>query len=633
MKAATARIQFPTQIDGGAGVDSIVSSSSTVTIDGGAGNDKISVSGSNVSIAGGAGNDSIKVRVSNSTVNGGADNDIIDLSSSTGNNLLVYTAGDGSDSIYNFSSTDTISIVGGTYNSVVSGDALILTVGEDSINIYDAAWLSSINIVGTLAADSRNAVFVRSDTSSPVTVASSVDDIISFGRTKAVQITGNARNNLIVGGRGADTLNGAKGNDTLTGGNGSDIFVHSTGKDTITDYATGDKISLAATISDVDIDDNDVVLTTSNGSLTILDGYKVRRYSGKLSNTDKRIAFVEGKSSTSYTFGKNKIFDRTKTAVTLTAGATDSTLTDLSSSILSKLKTIDATGSALKTITGNSKSNKIYANSSGMTLNGAKGNDTLYGGDGADVFVYTKNSGKDVIVDYAASDTISLGAGATIADISTKKTDVIFKVSGKKNVVKDATDTTITFSENGTIKTFTDGVLYNEAKTSATISSNLSTATTISSAIIDASAVKKAVNITGDSSANSIVGGKKGDTLYGAGGADTLDGGAGNDKIYGGKGNDYIIGGKGNDSLWGEGGADEFIFSKGDGKDMIFGFSDEDTLTLDKVTIKNSTVSKNADVVTLKLSNGSITFKEFTATTFHIGKDTYSISDGTFKKN
>ena len=617
-------------ISAGAEDDSIISSGNYTTIN--AGNDKISVRGSSVSINGGAGDDSIKARVSSSTLRAGAGDDTVDFTNSTGNNLLVYRAGYGSDSIYNFNSSDTISIAGGAYNSVVSGNSLILTVGEDSITVYDAAWLSTIN------------------TASPVTVASDVDDIISFGRTKAVQITGNAKANLITGGTGADTLNGAAGNDTLTGGKGKDLFIYRAGNDTITDYATGERISLGSAISDVDIDDNNVVLATSNGSLTIVDGYKVRRYSGNLSTADRKIAFATGKSSTTHTFGKHKIFDRNKTAITLTAGATDSTLTDLSSSILSKLKTIDASNSALKNVTGNSKANKIYASSSGATLNGAKGKDTLYGGDGADVFVYVKNSGKDVIVDYAAGDVISLGAGATIDDILTKKTDVIFKVGSKKNVVKDAAKTTITFSENGTIKTFSGGVLYNSDKTSATVSSNLTTATTISSAIIDASTVKKAVNITGNGSANSIVGGKRNDTLYGAGGSDTLDGGKGNDKLYGGNGDDYlrgdkgkdsiyggagndtIIGGKGNDSLWGDAGADEFIFSKGDGSDVIFGFDDNDTLTLDKVTIKKSTVNKNADTVTLRLSNGSITFKEFTATNFHIGKDTYAIEDGSFVK-
>ncbi|MBR0061053.1 MAG: hypothetical protein IJP68_06185, partial [Selenomonadaceae bacterium] len=489
-------------ISAGAEDDSIISSGNYTTINAGAGNDKISVRGSSVSIAGGAGDDSIKARVSSSTIRAGAGDDTVDLTSSTGNNLFIYRAGDGSDSIYNFSSSDTISIAGGAYNSVVSGNSMILTVGDDSITVYDAAYLSTINVAGTLAAGSRTVEWVKSNTSSPVTVSSDVDDIISFGRTSAVRITGNAKANLITGGTGADTLNGAAGNDTLTGSSGSDIFIYSAGDDIITDYATGDKISLGSAISDVDIDDNDVVITTANGSLTIVDGYKVRRYSGNLSTTDKKIAFVAGKNSSTYTFGKHKIFDRNKTAITLTAGATDSTLTDLSSSILSKLKTIDASNSALKTVTGNSKANKIYASSSGATLNGAKGKDTLYGGDGADVFVYARNSGKDVIVDYAAGDVISLGAGATIDDISTKKTDVIFKVGSKKNVVKDATDTTITFSENGTIKTFSGGVLYNAGKTSATVSSNLTTATTISSATIDASTVKKAVNITGDGSAN-----------------------------------------------------------------------------------------------------------------------------------
>ena len=229
---------------------------------------------------------------------------------------------------------------------------------------------------------------------------------------------------------------------------------------------------------------------------------------------------------------------------------------------------------------------------------------------------------------------ISLTGGATITEISTKKSDVIFKVSGKKLTVKEAADKTITLSENGTIKTFADGLFYNADKTSVTLSSNFSSTSTVmlDAATIDASSAKKNVNISGGDASNSILGGKKNATIYGADGNDIITGGKGKDKIYGDAGDDTLRGGKGNDSLWGGSGANEFIFGKGDGKDVIFGFTDDDTLTLDSVTIKNLSVSKNSDVVTLKLSSGSVTFKEFTATTFHIGNDRYSISGGNFVK-
>ena len=86
-----------------------------------------------------------------------------------------------------------------------------------------------------------------------------------------------------------------------------------------------------------------------------------------------------------------------------------------------------------------------------------------------------------------------------------------------------------------------------------------------------------------------------------------------------------------NDSLWGDTGADTFIYSSGDGKDIIYGFESKDTLTLDGLDFTAS-YSKTKGTVTLKFNSGSITFKEFTATTFHINNDTYKISGSTLKK-
>ena len=128
-----------------------------------------------------------------------------------------------------------------------------------------------------------------------------------------------------------------------------------------------------------------------------------------------------------------------------------------------------------------------------------------------------------------------------------------------------------------------------------------------------------------------------------------IDGGAGNDsienhgykvKISGGAGNDSLVSGGGNNSLWGgkgndtllSGYGDVFIYAKGDGKDIIFGFDDNDTLTLDNLEFTSASYSKSKGTVTLKLDGGSITLKDFTAETFHINDDTYKISDSKFVK-
>ena len=143
---------------------------------------------------------------------------------------------------------------------------------------------------------------------------------------------------------------------------------------------------------------------------------------------------------------------------------------------------------------------------------------------------------------------------------------------------------------------------------------------------------KKADVITSRGKNISINGGAGDDTINLLGSATTVKGGAGNDIISGnGKGNYSLWGGADNDTLYSSSGADKFIYGKGDGKDIIFGFDDKDTLTLDNLDFTPS-YSKNNGTITFKVDDGSITLKEFTATTFHINNDTYKISGSKFKK-
>ncbi len=84
--------------------------------------------------------------------------------------------------------------------------------------------------------------------------------------------------------------------------------------------------------------------------------------------------------------------------------------------------------------------------------------------------------------------------------------------------------------------------------------------------------------------------------------------------------------------MWGNAGADNFIYAKGDGKDIIYGFDNNDTLSLDNLEFTSATYNKKSKAVTLKVDDGSITLKNFTATTFHINDDTYKISGSNFVK-
>ena len=259
---------------------------------------------------------------------------------------------------------------------------------------------------------------------------------------------------------------------------------------------------------------------------------------------------------------------------------------------------------------GDAGDDKLYGGSGSDTLNGDAGNDTLWGGKGNDlltggagddVFIYT--AGNDTITDYAAGDKISLNA-ADISNSTLSGDNVIFTIGTGKLTVRDAKADIITLLD-------TSGKEYSTIVGGTTLIVNDLTTSpvTVSSAVkvIDGSERTTKVKITGNSKNNTIIGGN------------------GDDILKGGKGNDILIGGKGNDSLWGNAGADTFIYSKGDGNDIIYGFDNFDTLTLDSLDFATS-YNKKDKALTLSIGDGSITLKDFTAKTFHINDDTYKIS-------
>ena len=333
-------------------------------------------------------------------------------------------------------------------------------------------------------------------------------------------------------------------------------------------------------------------------------------------------------------------YNAKKTVLTLTTEYMEDTL-DLAD-FASTVKNVNAKAlkKAIK-ITGNALNNSIVSGSGNDyliggkgadSLNGGKGNDTLKGGAGNDVFIYS--AGNDVITDYAAGDKISLGTA--ISDATVKGSDVVFTIGKGTLTVKDGADKKLSMinPKGKAFDTVVSGAktltITNKTASPVTLEADVGTA--------DASKRTKPVTIVGNKLDNVILGGSKNDILYGESGNDSLVGNAGADKLYGGfgndtliggAGNDTLIGGAGNDSLWGDAGADTFIYSSGSGKDVIFGFDNKDTLTLDSLDF---TATYKNKAVTLTFEEGSVTLKDFTATTFHVNDSTYKISGSKFVK-
>ena len=619
-----------------------VSTSKKATLSSGAGNDTVVVDGAgDLLINAGEGDDVTRIRSDSRslmTVSGGAGNDSI--YSNPGAHVFKYKPEDGQDTVYDYDSYNTIEIESGNVDNVykdLGGDVIVSVALGGEIKLKDSAD-KAITIKDSFG-ETTSKVYENTDETPWFTFDESETTLIFSNafdgdklslekfdkKIKSIDASEMTRDVDIFGNEESNTLIGGASKSTLTGGAGDDLFVYSKGENIISDYGEGkDKISLGdKKISDVKIADNDIKLSFEDGSLTIADGYKDAK--GK----DKKISMIDDEKSSKYIFDEHKIFIGNRRGVILTSAD------DFDAKDYSKLATIDGSAATDKIhITGNNKKNYIVAGAGGSTLDGGKGKDTLVGGDGNDVFVYNAKSGNKIITDYAEDDLLDLSE-AKITDAFVKKDNAVLKVGSNKISVQGGESKEITFSSGGEIKVFSDGVIYNEDKTAATIypkySSHEEKIFDDTVTQIDASAARKSVNLSSTATEDvTISGGKGKDSLTGSAGNDYLSGGKGKDVLRGNAGSDTLWGGKGNDSLWGSAGSDTFIYNRSEGKDIIYGFENDDML---QITGKFST-SFNGDKneISLKVGSGSVTLKDYTATEFNINEEIYVISDGSFNK-
>ena len=648
-----------------ADADTIVNiDSDVIVIDASRRSRAISITGNNEnnSIKGGKGADTLHGTNGNDTLTGGNGKDVFIYSA--GNDIITdYVSGtdkikisnatvsssdiDDNDIIFTFDGGGTLTVK----NAVKRGKAQKITIidskGITSSQVYGTSSISISNTDG-------NKINLGANTN--------VETVSAASRTTSVYIIGNNNDNVIKGGKAADTLEGgANTDDTFTGGSGADVFLYKGGDDVITDYnpKQSDVIKFSGvSYEGYTIEDNDVVFETSNGSITIING------------KDKNITYINNqgqfttrtyKDSTEYVFTKN--YKGTSFSANTSNGNSKSNLITINASKLTKGITI----------TGNKKNNVIIGGKGNDSLFGVTGNDTFTGGAGKDTIVH--ENGNNVITDYkSGEDIIKLRnrnlTGASISAASAN--DVILTFDNRSTLtIKNAFKTVngkrtpqkITIADRrDSISSFTYGlesITLND-KSSSTFNAASKFNDTILT--VNAAGRTKAIKITGNSKGNilkggsgndtivagsnastisggngndllkgsiendSIVGGKGNDviygfagddniiagdgndTLYGGAGADTINGGKGADVIYGNEGNDTLTGGAGNDTLYGGTGNDVFAYTAGDGNDVIADYEVGDVIKLGKKTTVKSTRVSGSDYI-LKIGKSELTIK------------------------
>ena len=133
-------------------------------------------------------------------------------------------------------------------------------------------------------------------------------------------------------------------------------------------------------------------------------------------------------------------------------GASTPTTTSITLTVTNSTKSPVTVSSAIKTINASTRTSavKITGNSLSSTIYGGKGNDTLKGGNGADVFIYKSGEGNDVITEYTASDKNSIAGGTYTR--STVGNDVRIKVGSGSILLKNAKAKIVTINNSKKIE-------------------------------------------------------------------------------------------------------------------------------------------------------------------------------------
>ncbi len=553
-------------LTGGTGNDTLDGGTGADTLDGGAGHDVYLVDNVADIVIDAAGTDHIKVStvtsfdltaatgIENLTFSGAA------AFTGIGNDLNnIMTGGTGADTLSGGLGNDTLD--GGTGIDTLTGGA-----GND-IYIVD----NTSDVVEELAAGGTDLV----KASKSYTLSADVENL-TFTGTGAFAGTGNAVNNVIIGGTGNDTLDGGTGADTLNGGAGNDLYVIDNAADVILDSAGTDSVN--ATVSTFTLKSGLENLTfTGAGDFTGTGNISANAITGGAGNDT--LDGGGGKDTLKGGLGNDVyIVDLSTDVVTENAAeGTDEVRATAASFVLgNNLENLTYIGTGNFAGTGNTLANTLTGGIGNDTLDGGTGADTLDGGAGNDVYVLDDVA--DVVVEAATSGTDLIKTSLTTYSLAGSEVEQLtytgaaaFTGTGNAfdNVLTGAAAADVLIGGDGNdtlnggagvdiltgglgddvfVVDTTDTVVELAGEGTDTISTTLGTYTLALNFENLTYTGKAAFVGTGNDEINILIGGTGSNTLNGGLGDDTLTGNTGSDRLNGGAGADTMTGGTGNDT-------------------------------------------------------------------------------------
>ncbi|MBS0182663.1 MAG: putative Ig domain-containing protein [Nitrospira sp.] len=382
-------------------------------------------------------------------------------------------------------------------------------------------------------------------------------------------LVGTLENDVLISGRGDDTLrglagndmlNGAAGDDLLDGGSGTDMMRGGTGNDSYVVDVVGDVVielvdegtdtvqtSLLSYTLDVNIEN---LTLTGTGPSTGIGNALTNQLAG---NSGANL--LDGKAGADTMAGGmgNDLYvvDQVGDVVTeATNEGFDTVFSSVTYGLGVNVENLVLTGSAAINGSGNDLDNMLTGNSAANVLTGLAGNDAYVIG-GGDTVVEAVDNGTDTVI---SSHTYTLAANVEhltlvgFNPISGTGNGLDNVLNGLLNLASNTlaggagNDTYVMGSGDKVVEAAGEGIDTVQTSLSHTLGANVEHLT-LSGA--------NAVNGTGNGLNN---------TLTGNGADNVLNGGNGNDILSGELGNDVLIGGTGNDT---------FLFSRGEGQDVV----------------------------------------------------------------
>ncbi|RZT06066.1 Ca2+-binding protein, RTX toxin-related [Duganella sp. CF402] len=271
-------------------------------LDGGANNDFLIGGKGNDSLVGGTGDDSFRISAGKDTIDGGADNDDLQglgnfadytikrpnatdltLTDKAGNlttvrNVELFHFADGdrslADTLVNIITSGNDKLVGTAgadhLNGLAGADTMLGGLGNDLYTVDNP-----LDVVVERDGEGRDVVRVAATAAGTYVLADNLEEGWVLSKGVAVNLTGNASDNVLVGNEMANALAGGAGNDSLSGMGGVDTLVGGAGDDVY-------EIELGDIVVELDGGGRDrvtVVFDKSHRSYTLADHVEVLSFS------------------------------------------------------------------------------------------------------------------------------------------------------------------------------------------------------------------------------------------------------------------------------------------------------------------------------------------------------------------